>query len=71
MAKLDGNKLLSGSSDNTAKVWDLNTHAEIYTLKGHTAAVTHAAALNNGLCATGSLDSTVVKKKHLFKHYFY
>jgi WD40 repeat protein len=31
----DGNKLASGSSDETIKIWNLKTHSVETTLKGH------------------------------------
>ncbi len=32
----DGKQLVTGSSDNTAKVWDSQSGRELFTLKGHT-----------------------------------
>lgn len=32
----DGKRILTGSKDHTAKVWDLKTGQELLTLKGHT-----------------------------------
>jgi WD40 repeat protein len=35
----DGQRLVTGSDDNTAKVWDAKTGTELLTLKGHTSSV--------------------------------
>lgn len=60
-ASPDGKRLTTGSEDNTAKVWDLTTGAELLTLAGHTKAVTCAAFSPDGkLLATGSDDNTAI-----------
>jgi WD40 repeat protein/serine/threonine protein kinase len=51
-------KIITGSQDNTAKVWDAEGH-EIATLEGHSAAITAVAFSRDGKRAlTGSRDNT-------------
>jgi len=44
----DGERLVSGSSDKTAKVWDMRTGQQILDLKGHTLAVNRVAFSPDG-----------------------
>lgn len=56
----DGQKLISGSSDNSLKVWNLETGEEIFSLIGHNASVTAVAATFDGkLVISGSDDKTL------------
>ncbi|NEP22897.1 hypothetical protein [Moorena sp. SIO3I6] len=56
----DGTKVISGSSDHTVKVWDLNTGAEIRTLTGHTSPVNAVAVTPDGTrVISGASDNTV------------
>jgi WD40 repeat protein/tRNA A-37 threonylcarbamoyl transferase component Bud32 len=56
----DGNRLASGSEDETVKVWDAQTGQEILVLKGHTGAVWSVAFSPDGKhIVSGSADSTV------------
>ena len=55
----DGQRILSGSEDNTAKVWEVATGRELLTLKGHVAGVWSGAFSPNGRrMVTGSGDQT-------------
>ena len=55
----DGSRIVTASQDNTAKVWDANTGAELLTLKGHTNWVYSASFSPDGLrIVTGSDDKT-------------
>jgi WD40 repeat protein len=55
----DGRRLLSGSEDNTARLWDAATGKAIATLAGHTAQVTAVAFSPDGTrVLTGSRDNT-------------
>jgi len=55
----DGSRLATGSSDKTAKIWDLATGKAALTLEGHTSSVSSVAFSPDGSrLATGSLDST-------------
>ena len=42
-ADADGKRIITGSQDDTAKIWDAATGQELITLEGHTAAVTVAS----------------------------
>ncbi|NUO03765.1 MAG: WD40 repeat domain-containing protein, partial [Saprospiraceae bacterium] len=56
----DGNFVVTGSTDLTAKVWEVATGDLVNTLKGHTAAI-HSAAFSAdaGFLLTASEDRTV------------
>ena len=55
----DGERILTGSDDKTARLWDAKTGAEIYALKGHTDPVTSVAFSPDGArILTGSDDNT-------------
>jgi WD40 repeat protein len=50
---------VTGSFDNTAKIWDAESGQEILTLKGHSVYVVSVAFSPDGKrVATASLDST-------------
>ena len=52
------NYLVTGGSDNTAKIWDVNTGELIYTLSGHNGEVSAVAYSQDGEeIVTGSQDS--------------
>ena len=55
----DGARILTGSADNTARLWDAKTGVELAALKGHTDAVFSVAFSPDGArILTGSADST-------------
>ena len=55
----DGTRIVTGSADNTAKVWDAMTGTEMITLKGHTSSVDSVAFSPDGTqIVTGSMDKT-------------
>ena len=55
----DGTRLISGSFDTTAKVWDLTTRKAVKTLEGHTGLILSVAVDPSGKrVATGSLDKS-------------
>jgi WD40 repeat protein/serine/threonine protein kinase len=56
----DGGRLASASDDQTVKVWDAQSGAELVTLRGHTAAVNSVAFSSDGArLASASWDYTV------------
>ncbi|NEO52125.1 MAG: WD40 repeat domain-containing protein [Okeania sp. SIO3B5] len=56
----DGKFVVSGSSDHTVKVWNLNTATEILTFKGHTSPVNAVAVTPDGKkVVSGASDNTV------------
>ncbi len=56
---VDGSHIVTGSWDNTAKVWDAKTGAEVRTLKGHTNLVSSASfSVDGSRIVTGSRDTT-------------
>ena len=55
----DGQRLATGSGDQTAKVWDAGSGKELLTLSGHSSSVESVAWSPNGKrLATGSYDGT-------------
>lgn len=56
----DGERLVSASSDDTARVWDASTGEELLTLAGHTSDVLSAEfSPDDGQIATAGADGTV------------
>jgi WD40 repeat protein len=56
----DGLTLASGSSDNTIKIWDLETWQPLFTIDAHNDVVTSVAFSPDGLTlASGSSDNTI------------
>lgn len=53
-------RMVTGSGDNTAKIWDCDTYTVVHTLKGHTSWVM-AVSWSPDDCriATGGMDNTV------------
>ena len=55
----DGTRIVTGSGDSTAKVWDAKTGADLLTLKGHTSTIFTSSFSADGLrIVTGSADGT-------------
>ena len=56
----DGKRLITGSKDKTARVWDVATGQVLHVLKGHTDTVRGVAALpDNRRVATASWDGSI------------
>ena len=56
----DGTKFISGSHDQTIKIWDANTGECLKTLEGHSSYVGSVAFSPDGTkIISGSLDNTV------------
>lgn len=54
------NYMISGSSDNTLKVWNTETYKMERTLSGHTGWVISVAQINSLTIASGSIDKTII-----------
>eukprot|EP00842_Homolaphlyctis_polyrhiza_P002668 jgi/Hompol1/3401/HPOL_006511-RA len=57
--KLQGNLVLSASSDKTIKLWDMNTLECVQTLEGHTAGVNSLQLLPGNQLASVSSDKSI------------
>src|SRR5262249_48929121 len=56
----DGQRIVTGSQDRTARIWDAVTGQELLILKGHTGPVGSVAVTSDGRrVITGSVDGTV------------
>lgn len=56
----DGTRLISGSSDKTARIWDVRTQETIHVFQGHTERIYAVAFSPDGdLAVTGSNDDTM------------
>ncbi len=59
-------RMVSGSGDNTARIWDCDTGTPVHTLKGHTSWVLAVGwSPDDSRIATGSMDNTVRSKEHI------
>ncbi|MBY5280382.1 hypothetical protein F2Y95_00990, partial [Aphanizomenon flos-aquae CCAP 1446/1C] len=63
----DGKKAVSGSDDNTLKVWDLQTGKEISTLTGHDNLVNAVAITPDGKTSISGSDDKTMKLWNLEK----
>jgi len=59
LALLPDGCLMSGSADNTIKLWDLKRQTCVATLSGHTRGVYALALLPDGRVISGSADNTI------------
>ncbi len=56
----DGEKIVSGSADNTVRVWDARTGRQLHQFEGHSSFVLACAFSPDGrLVASGSRDATI------------
>lgn len=56
----DGSKLISGSSDDTVKIWDLRTGLNLHTLRGHDDYITGVVVSPDGrISVSASHDKTL------------
>ena len=59
MLSHDGQRLLSGSLDGTARLWDLASGRELAELTGHNGPVYAVAFGADGTLITGGIDRTI------------
>ena len=57
----DGQRAVSASDDDTLKVWDLASGAELHTLSGHTDSVNAVAVTADGQRAVSASDDNTLK----------
>ena len=55
----DGASLVSGSGDNTIKLWDVQTGGVVKTFQGHTGYVSASISADNTTIVSGSLDRRI------------
>ena len=67
--KLTQSKIVTGSIDNTVKIWDSSNGNCFKTLKGHTDWVLSLEIINHFTILSSSKDNTI-KKWNLKKNYF-
>ncbi|KAJ3129501.1 hypothetical protein HK098_001268 [Nowakowskiella sp. JEL0407] len=58
---VDGNLIVSGSSDKTIKIWSMESGEELKTLKGHNGAVTSVAISDDGGFIVSGSDDKLIK----------
>ncbi|KAF3483756.1 WD repeat protein [Arthroderma uncinatum] len=59
-ASSSSSRMVSGSGDSTARIWDCDTGTPLHTLKGHSSWVLAVSwSPNDKIIATGSMDNTV------------
>ena len=56
---IDENTIVSGSSDNSIKIWDVESGEVIKTLVGHSKLVSCIAIMNKDTIVSGSFDYTI------------
>src|SRR3990167_5915766 len=56
---ISGDKVVTGSRDNTAIIWDLNSGTRSHTLVGHAEPI-NSVAIHDGKIVTGSWDKTAI-----------
>ncbi|MCG9126838.1 WD40 repeat domain-containing protein [Candidatus Poribacteria bacterium] len=61
----DGEKLVSGSDDGTAKIWEVNTGNEPLTILGHTGSIKDIQFINNGTTLLSGGSDGVITQTNL------
>lgn len=63
--------MVSGSNDNSLRVWDVSTAQCLQTLNGHTDYVSHLGVLPNSQVVRGYRDSIISKSMTIDSDYSY
>jgi WD40 repeat protein len=56
---IGNNRIISGGTDWSLIVWDINSKEIVCTLEDHEEGVTAVAVLGDGNIASGSMDQTI------------
>jgi WD40 repeat protein len=59
LAALPNGRLLSGSTDSTLRLWNVETGTEIRRFEGHVGSINAIAVLSNGQAVSGSSDNSL------------
>lgn len=69
----NGFHIITGSADNTIKIWDLRRRQAVYTIPAHTNIISDVKYQKNGgqFLVSAGYDNTAKVKESNFMFYFY